>query len=263
MTSPSRSSSTPTARPAQPTSSTHRGWHPTPASSSGPISAMPIPPRPVASYRTSSSSTSSRWKTPSASSHHPKIEPYDGYLYLILHGIDCNATQQGGFSTHDIDFFIGRELPRHGPQRHVAVDRVGAGHLSAQRLRPRRRARWPWSTASSTRWSTTTARRSSQLEERLDEARGGGVQRQQRGHRPRRSSPLKRDVGSLRRVVMPQRDVVGPAGAPRVRRRRRAPELQVPRRPRPPRAAGRRGQHLPRSRHRRARRAPVVRRPTG
>ena len=23
--------------------------------------------------------------------HHPKIEPYDGYLYLILHGIDVKA----------------------------------------------------------------------------------------------------------------------------------------------------------------------------
>ena len=42
-----------------------------------------------------------------ACSHHPKVEPYDGYLYLILHGIDWNAKQQGGFTTHDIDFFLG------------------------------------------------------------------------------------------------------------------------------------------------------------
>ena len=37
--------------------------------------------------------------------HHPKIESYDGYLYLILHGIDL---QQGaeGFATHDVDFFL-------------------------------------------------------------------------------------------------------------------------------------------------------------
>ena len=25
--------------------------------------------------------------------HHPKVEPYDGYLYVILHGIDFHASQ--------------------------------------------------------------------------------------------------------------------------------------------------------------------------
>lgn len=39
--------------------------------------------------------------------HHPKIESYDGYLYLILHGIDFRASAEG-FATHDIDFFLGR-----------------------------------------------------------------------------------------------------------------------------------------------------------
>jgi magnesium transporter len=38
--------------------------------------------------------------------HHPKIESYDGYLYLILHGIDFRASAEG-FATHDIDFFLG------------------------------------------------------------------------------------------------------------------------------------------------------------
>jgi magnesium transporter len=39
--------------------------------------------------------------------HHPKIEPYDGYLYLILHGIDVRQ-EEHWFGTHDVDFFLGR-----------------------------------------------------------------------------------------------------------------------------------------------------------
>ena len=40
-----------------------------------------------------------------AKMHHPKIEQYQGYLYLILHGIDFRAAQHG-FATHDTDFFL-------------------------------------------------------------------------------------------------------------------------------------------------------------
>lgn len=38
--------------------------------------------------------------------HHPKIESYNGYLYLILHGIDFEESSKG-FATHDVDFFLG------------------------------------------------------------------------------------------------------------------------------------------------------------
>ncbi|HUR34692.1 MAG TPA: magnesium/cobalt transporter CorA [Vicinamibacterales bacterium] len=38
--------------------------------------------------------------------HYPKIEAYDGYLYAILHGI-AFSTEESEFATHDIDFFIG------------------------------------------------------------------------------------------------------------------------------------------------------------
>jgi magnesium transporter len=41
-----------------------------------------------------------------AARHHPKIERYDGYLYLILHGIDFQASHHR-FATHDTDFFLG------------------------------------------------------------------------------------------------------------------------------------------------------------
>ena len=38
---------------------------------------------------------------------YPKIEPYDGYLYVVLHGIDFRRAEHG-FRTHDVDFFLGR-----------------------------------------------------------------------------------------------------------------------------------------------------------
>jgi magnesium transporter len=41
-----------------------------------------------------------------AALQYPKVEAYDGYLYVILHGIDFEASQQG-FATHDVDFFLG------------------------------------------------------------------------------------------------------------------------------------------------------------
>ena len=38
--------------------------------------------------------------------HYPKVEGYDGYLYVILHGIDLRAGSEG-FATHSIHFFLG------------------------------------------------------------------------------------------------------------------------------------------------------------
>ena len=40
---------------------------------------------------------------------YPKIEPYDGFLYIVLHGIDFAASSKG-FATHDVDFFLGRNF---------------------------------------------------------------------------------------------------------------------------------------------------------
>ncbi len=38
--------------------------------------------------------------------HYPKLEAYDGYLYAILHGIAVESNQQD-ILTHDVDFFVG------------------------------------------------------------------------------------------------------------------------------------------------------------
>ena len=85
----------------------------------------------------------------------PKIEPYQGYLYLVLHGIDVQKSGDR-VATRDIDFFL-------GPNYLVTVH---DGHSrSITRLRelcdrtrphPRGRAGRASCTASSTRWWTTT-----------------------------------------------------------------------------------------------------------
>jgi magnesium transporter len=41
--------------------------------------------------------------------HHPKVESYDTYLYLILHGIDFRETEHC-FKTQDVDFFLGEQF---------------------------------------------------------------------------------------------------------------------------------------------------------
>ena len=38
--------------------------------------------------------------------HYPKVESYDRYLYVILHGIDFRV-QEHWFATLDVDFFLG------------------------------------------------------------------------------------------------------------------------------------------------------------
>ena len=141
-----------------------------------------------------------------ASSHHPKVEPYDGYLYLILHGIDWNATQQGGFTTHDIDFFIGPHYLvtiHNGTSRSIASVQgicprnafvLGGGPMllvhrivdtMIDNYRPEVEA----------------------LEVRLD-AVEEAVFSASNEEVVRQILSIKRDVGSLRRVVMPERDVI-------------------------------------------------------
>jgi magnesium transporter len=54
--------------------------------------------------------------------HYPKIEAYDGYLYVILHGIAYTSDAMG-FATQDVDFFIGPNYlvtVHNGPSRSIA-----------------------------------------------------------------------------------------------------------------------------------------------
>jgi magnesium transporter len=137
--------------------------------------------------------------------HHPKIEPYDGYLYLVLHGIDFRETERH-FATHDIDFFVGhtfmvtvhdgtsrsiaglRDLcERHG---HVLSEGpVGALHRVIDALVDHYRPE-----------VDEFEQRISELEDRVFSG-GQDVIRE--------LLALKRDLAWMRRVIVPQRDAVG------------------------------------------------------
>ena len=138
--------------------------------------------------------------------HHPKVEPYDGVLYVILHGI-VHQKREHRFETRDVDFFLGRNYlvtVHGGPSRSIARLRdvceqhahvLAEGTVSlfhrivdsmVDNYRPEIQ----------------------EVEKRIDrmehEAVLGG-----RDSLVREILALKRDLSSLRRVVIPQRDVVG------------------------------------------------------
>jgi magnesium transporter len=138
-------------------------------------------------------------------SHHPKIELYDGVLYVILHGIVAKARRHG-FETHDVDFFLGRNYL-------VTVHDFDSRSISeAQTLlqrNPAVLAEGPCSLLHRIidRMVDHYGPEVDGLEDRLEKL-------EQRVFSSDRQSPLrailvlKADIASLRRVTLPQRDVV-------------------------------------------------------
>ena len=90
--------------------------------------------------------------------HHPKVESYGDYLYLILHGIDFREGEHY-FRTQDIDFFVGEQFlvtVHPGSSRTLEEMRTCAPGTTGRSGR----GRSPCCIALSTRWSTTTVPRS-------------------------------------------------------------------------------------------------------
>lgn len=137
--------------------------------------------------------------------HHPKIEAYDGYLYLILHGIDFEAAQRG-FATHDTDFFLG---PTYLVTIHDGKTRSAAKVRDICRRNEQAMAEGPAALLHRIvdAMVDNYLPEVEKLEDKLDD-----LEKEVFG-RPRRNIvkqmlALKRDVSSLRRVTMPQRDAV-------------------------------------------------------
>jgi magnesium transporter len=139
-------------------------------------------------------------------SHHPKIEAYGDYLYVILHGIDFRAAEHQ-FATHDTDFFL-------APNYLVTV------HHGTTRTIPEIRDLLRKSGRILTEGTPALLHRIvdlmiehyrpevEKLEDRID-----AIEKEVFDGVPpdivRRLLDLKRDVGMLRRIVIPERDVVG------------------------------------------------------
>ena len=139
-------------------------------------------------------------------SHHPKVESYGWFLYLILHGIDFEAAKHR-FATHDTDFFV-------GPSYLVTVHDGTSRSIAAMREICERNEHVLEDGAVGLLHRIVDAMvdnylpeveklsdRLERIEHRVfDDANGDLI---------KPILTLKRDVASMRRVLLPQRDVVG------------------------------------------------------
>jgi magnesium transporter len=136
---------------------------------------------------------------------YPKIEPYPGYLYLVLHGIDLKRGQTQ-LATRDIDFFLGRTFlvtVHDGDSRSIGrlrevCDRhervllegpVGLLHRIVDSMVDNYRPAIE------------------ELEDRIGKIEELAFTGEQ--HMVRKVLKLKRDLSYLRRVLLPQRDAIG------------------------------------------------------
>ena len=138
--------------------------------------------------------------------HHPKIEPYGTYLYLILHGIDFQQDEHW-FATRDVDFFLGKNYlvtVHDGHSQSIAALKelcdqhdhlldegpVALMHRIVDSMVDHYRPEIEG------------------LEDEIDRLEDQAILGRNR-ELIRDILALKRDLGSLRRVVIPQRDAVG------------------------------------------------------
>lgn len=138
--------------------------------------------------------------------HHPKVEAYGDYLYVILHGIDFKALEHR-FQTQDVDFFLGSQYlvtVHEGTSR--SVQKV------AEICNRNERVLGEGPAALLHRIVDTMVDHYrpevDKLSDRLDAIEKEVFERPNQ-QVARRILDFKRDVSSLRRVVLPQRDVVG------------------------------------------------------
>jgi magnesium transporter len=140
-----------------------------------------------------------------SSLQYPKIEAYDGYLYIVLHGIEINAPEHC-FSTHDIDFFL-------GPTYLVTVHDGDSRTLAELREHATRNAKilgeGPVGLFHRIVDSMVDHYRPEveKLEERLDQLEEA-IFTDPTQALAREILDEKRQVASLRRIITPQRDVI-------------------------------------------------------
>jgi magnesium transporter len=138
--------------------------------------------------------------------HHPKVESYGNYLYLILHGIDFRAREHA-FRTQEVDFFLG---PQYLVTYHSGMSRSIA--RIAEICGKNERVLGEGPAALLYRIIDTMVDNyrpeADKLSDRLDSLEREVFQKPKHAL-VKRILDFKRDVASLRRVVLPERDAVG------------------------------------------------------
>ena len=186
--------------------------------------------------------------------HHPKVESYGDYLYLILHGIDFKAREHA-FRTQEVDFFLGAQYLvtfHNGTSR--SIGRIGEICGRNERVLGEGPAALLYRIVDT--MVDNYRPEVDKLGDRLDTLEKEVFARP-KSTLVKRILDFKRDVSSLRRVIMPERDAVARLARREFAADLRRPVVQVPRRARSPRAAVRRGRLLPGPHLEPARRAPV------
>jgi magnesium transporter len=137
---------------------------------------------------------------------HPKVETYPGLLYVVLHGINFKS-ETDEFDTHDTDFFLSREflVTVHDGQRrsieeicrlcltNTLIMREGTVALM-HRIVDRMVDHYRPSV--------------DELEQRLNGIEDAVIEAPS-NELTRQILIIKRDISAMRRIVLPQRDVVG------------------------------------------------------
>ena len=138
--------------------------------------------------------------------HHPKVESYGDYLYLILHAIDFSAPEHC-FKTKDVDFFLGAQyLVTIHPGVSDSIGKIGEMCARNNRVL----AEGPGVLLHRIVDAMVDNYRPEveELGERLDELESE-VFDHPNPQLARLILNFKKDIASLRQVVLPQRDAVG------------------------------------------------------
>ena len=137
---------------------------------------------------------------------YPKAEAYDGYLYIVLHGIDFHAGEDHCFATHDIDFFLGPNYLVTVHDGHSPSIRELREHATRN---PKILGEGPVALFHRIVDSMVDSYRPEvdKLEARLDELEKAIFDAPD-PKLVRRILDEKREVASLRRIITPQRDVI-------------------------------------------------------
>jgi magnesium transporter len=138
--------------------------------------------------------------------HHPKVESYGSYLYLILHGIDFRESEHC-FRTQDVDFFLGEQFlvtVHPGASRTVEEMRTVCGRND------RALGEGPAALLHRIVDAMVDHYRPEidELNDRLD-ALENVIFERPNPQLAKEILDFKADISSLRRVVLPQRDAVG------------------------------------------------------
>ncbi len=138
----------------------------------------------------------------------PKLEEYPHHQFIVLQGFSCADAKLTDVIMHELHFFLGPDWVITVHEKAAPRDRPVHKRIDADPANTSGEASTSWRTCWPTRWSTSIFRcwrrsttRSTELEDEIFESPKRGMMQQ--------IFELKRTLVLVRKVMSPQRDVVG------------------------------------------------------